>query len=238
MGAAPSDQDISNHIGALDEASARRKWGNEAIDKYQQKQQEKSALANIQSQLDQSNTALKENQDRQSGYDAQLQSQMKQADALQQAMQKQYETYDPEAYAKATANAAAMANAAAARRAGATAGKAARLGNVGMGQTYATALGQGQDMKSQLAGQAFGAIGSQQNLKAGQAQTYGQQALGWGGLASDSSGQYIGGLQEGRKIDEQVETGDSNRFWKPVETIGATVGGAAESAGKVYAATK
>lgn len=101
-------------------------------------------------------------------------------------MEDKYAAFDPQAFAAQQTQAAQQAAAAAARGAGANAGKAARLGNVGIGQAAANATGQAYGIQGDLANRALAARGGSTSAF-GQGQERGTGAsLGYAGSALDT----------------------------------------------------
>lgn len=101
-------------------------------------------------------------------------------------MEGKYAAFDPQAFAAQQTQAAQQAAAAAARGAGANAGKAARLGNVGIGQAAANATGQAYGIQGDLANRALAARGGSTSAF-GQGQERGTGAsLGYAGSALDT----------------------------------------------------
>jgi hypothetical protein len=140
---------------------------------------------------------------------AEEQAQREQAAKTAAAMEQQAAAFDPQTYARMVGQQAAQQQAAAARGAGASAGKAARLGNVGIGQAYTSAYGQGQAQKQAMTESAFGA----RSGLAGQAQS---GAMGYGGLAADRARTAAGMATQQSEIEKQKAD-----WWKPiVETTG------------------
>lgn len=148
----------------------------------------------------------------------------------------QWQAFDPNAFAAQQTQAASNAAASAARGAGANAGKAARLGNVGIQNAAANAIGQGYGIQGNLADRALGAQSNVSSQYGGAAGTAGQLGSAAGGLAQGWSGQEMARGNEETRKRENVFSGigeAGKTVGKAVAIPGMEKGGEVKS-GEVY----
>jgi hypothetical protein len=131
--------------------------------------------------------------------------------------QARYEAFDPEKYARAQADAAGAMQAYQARRMGANAGKAARLGNMGLQQAQMNALGQGYGLKQGMGSQAYGMRAGQQGQLGQFGAQKGQESLARAGTQLG----FVGAQQQALGAQAQER-----------RDIAEGVGGVAKTAGK------